>query len=103
MNDHEHFIVKPKTYAVVLLGLLLLTAITVSVAFVNIGPFNDVVAMSVACTKTLLVVLYFMHLRYSPHLTRLVAASGLLWFGILIVLLLSDFWTRGWLPIPQGW
>lgn len=103
MSTNEHHIVQPRTYAVILFALLLGTAITVSVAFLNLGPFNDVIAMTVACTKTLLVVLYFMHLRYSPNLTKLVAAAGFLWLGILIVLTISDFWTRGWLPVPQGW
>jgi len=103
MSANEHHIVQPKTYAAIFLALLLGTAITVSVAFLNLGPFNDLIAMTVACTKTLLVVLYFMHLRYSPNLTKLVAAAGFLWLGILIVLTIADFWTRGWLPVPQGW
>jgi len=103
MSQNEHHIVQPKTYAIIFMGLLFLTAITVSVAFLNLGPFNDLIAMSVACTKTLLVVLYFMHLRYSPNLTKLVAAAGFLWLAILIVLTIADFWTRGWLPVPQGW
>jgi cytochrome c oxidase subunit 4 len=102
-QEHGHHIVQPKTYAVILLALFLLTGITVSVAFVNIGPFNDLVAMSVACTKTLLVVLFFMHLRYSSKLTQLVAGAAFLWFAIMIVLLLSDFWSRNWIPAPQGW
>jgi cytochrome c oxidase subunit 4 len=94
----EH-IVSQKIYYVVFASLLLLTVITVQVAFIDLGPLNAVAALTIAVCKALLVALYFMHVRYSTRLTWVVVAGGLFWLGILIVLTLSDFLTRGWLPV----
>jgi cytochrome c oxidase subunit 4 len=89
-----------KTYAAVLVTLLALTVITTLVAFVDLGNFSVVVALAIAVTKMLLVALFFMHVRYSTKLTRLVIVGGLLWLAILLLLTLSDFFTRGWLGTP---
>lgn len=89
-----------KTYAVVLITLLALTVITTLVAFVDLGNFSVVVALAIAVTKMLLVALFFMHVRYSTKLTRLVIVGGLMWLAILLLLTLSDFFTRGWLGTP---
>lgn len=89
-----------KTYAAVLIALLALTVITTLVAFVDLGNFSVVVALAIAVTKMLLVALFFMHVRYSTKLTRLVIVGGLLWLAILLLLTLSDFFTRGWLGTP---
>ena len=89
-----------KTYAAVLITLLALTVITTLVAFVDLGDFSVVVALAIAVTKMLLVALFFMHVRYSTKLTRLVIVGGLLWLAILLLLTLSDFYTRGWLGTP---
>lgn len=74
--------------------------ITTLVAFVDLGDFSVVVALAIAVTKMLLVALFFMHVRYSTKLTRLVIVGGLLWLAILLLLTLSDFYTRGWLGTP---
>jgi cytochrome c oxidase subunit 4 len=87
---------RPRLYFTVFAALLVLTIVTVFVARINLGPFNVVVALSVAFVKALLVVLYFMHLRYGPRLTWIVAAGGLYWLGILLVLTMSDYLTREW-------
>jgi cytochrome c oxidase subunit IV len=97
--QHEH-IDSVKTYTLVLLALLTLTVLTTLVAFVDLGNFSVVVALVIAVTKMLLVALFFMHLRYSTLLTRLVILGGLMWLGILLLLTLSDFFTRGWLGVP---
>ena len=89
-----------KTYAAVLIALLALTVITTLVAFVDLGDFSVVAALAIAVTKMLLVALFFMHVRYSTKLTRLVIVGGLLWLAILLLLTLSDFFTRGWLGTP---
>jgi cytochrome c oxidase subunit 4 len=89
-----------KTYVGVLLALLILTGLTTEVAYVDLGPFSVVVALTIAVIKMLLVALFFMHLRHSNQLTKLVVAGGLMWLGILLVLTLSDFATRGWLGVP---
>jgi len=91
----EH-IVPIKTYTIVLLALLVLTATTCAVSFIDMGKMNAVVAVAIAFAKASLVALIFMHLRYSRRLMWVVAASGLFWLGILIALTMSDYLTRGW-------
>ncbi len=92
-----------KSYVLIFLALLALTALTTGVAFIDLGPFNTVVALAIAGFKMLLVVLFFMHILYSRNLTKIVAAAGLLWLMILLTLTMSDFATRGWTPAPSGW
>lgn len=92
----------PKTYTMVFLALLALTGITTAVAYVDLGPFSVVVALAIAVIKMLLVALFFMHLRHSTVLTRIVVAGGLLWLAILITLSMSDFISREWLNKVSG-
>jgi len=89
-----------KIYAVVWITLLLLTAATTAVAYVDLGAFSVVAALTIAVVKMLLVALFFMHLRHSTHLTRLVVAGGLIWLMILLLLSFADFSTRGWTGVP---
>ena len=91
----EH-IVPIKTYTIVLVALLVLTATTCAVSFIDMGKMNAVVAVAIAFAKASLVALIFMHLRYSRRLMWVVAAAGLFWLGILIALTMSDYLTRGW-------
>jgi len=97
MTDHIDSI---RTYTLVLLALLVLTAATTLVAFVDLGAFSVVVALAIAVCKMLLVALFFMHVRHSTKLTKLVVLGGLLWLVILLMLTLSDFTTRGWIGVP---
>jgi cytochrome c oxidase subunit 4 len=76
-----------------LLGLL---ALTIGAAYVDLGPFNTIVAMSISVAKGLLIVLFFMHVRGSGRLIWIAAATGFFWLGIMLVLAMSDFATRGW-------
>jgi cytochrome c oxidase subunit IV len=94
MSEHADAV---KIYTFVFIGLLVLTGVTTAVAYVDLGPFSVVVALAIAVVKMLLVALFFMHLRHSTVLTRLVVAGGLLWLGILIGLSMSDFASRSWL------
>ena len=89
-----------KTYSLVFLGLIAATVATTGVAFVDLGPFSVVVALAIAVFKMLLVALFFMHVRHSDKLTRLVVIGGLLWLGILIFFTLADFVTRGVVGVP---
>lgn len=75
---------------------MVLTAVTVAVAYYDLGPLNTIVALSIAVTKAALVILYFMHVRYSPSLTKLVVASSFLWLAILLSITMSDYISRGW-------
>ena len=97
MSEHVDSV---KTYALVFAALIVLTVATTAVAFVDLGPFSVVVALLIAVCKMLLVALFFMHVRHSSHLTRLVMLGALLWLAILIFFTLSDFATRGWLGVP---
>jgi cytochrome c oxidase subunit IV len=97
MSDHTHPIDSIKTYTVIFLALIVLTFVTTGVAYIDLGAFSVVVALAIACVKMLLVALWFMHVRHSPRLTKLVLAGGLLWFAILIAFTLSDIMTRGWI------
>jgi cytochrome c oxidase subunit 4 len=88
-----------KTYAIVWIVLLILTAVTTEVAYIDLGAFSVVVALTIAVCKMLLVALFFMHVRHSTKLTKLVVLGGLLWLLILISLTLTDFATRSWIGV----
>ena len=92
----------PRLYVGIFLALMIFTALTVWVAFFDLGAFNTVVALIIAITKATLVVLYFMHVRYSSGLTALVVMSGVFWLAVMIVFTMSDVVSRGWLGFPGG-
>lgn len=94
-GETEHVVPVP-VYVAIFGVLLVLTATTTAVAFVDLGPWNTVVALGIAVVKATLVALFFMHLKYSPLLNRTVVFGGLFWLAILIGLTLTDFATRGW-------
>ena len=88
-------ITPPKTYVLIWAGLLFLLLLTWGITQVNLGSLNIVAALIIAVTKMLLVVLFFMHVRYSTRLTWLFVAAGFIWLLIMIDLTLSDYLTRG--------
>jgi cytochrome c oxidase subunit 4 len=92
-----------RTYFLIFAALLGLTALTTYAATVDLGPLNTVVALLIAMCKGSLVALFFMHLRWSSRLMHIVAAAALFWLAILLALTLSDYRTRQWTPVPQGW
>ena len=101
MSAHEQtHIDSVGTYVKILLALLVLTGLTTGVAYIDLGVFSTVVALSIAVVKMLLVALFFMHVRHSTKLTKLVVAGGLLWLMILLVLTMTDFATRGMIGVP---
>lgn len=93
MSEH---IVSRGIYAGIGATLLLFTGITYYVATLDLGPFNVVVALTIATFKASLVVLYFMHARYSPRRTQLVIIAGFFWLALLLGMTLSDYLTRAW-------
>jgi cytochrome c oxidase subunit 4 len=99
MSEH---IVSKKVYYVIFAALMVLTALTVFAANIDLGSekINTLVALAIAVTKALLVVLYFMHVRYSSRLTWIVVAGGFLWLFIMVGLTLSDYLTRGFFASP---
>ena len=89
--------VAPKSmYYAVFAALMVGTALTVLVAFYDLGPLNNVLMLGIAMTKALLVILFFMHVRWGTRLTWVVAASGFFWLLILFGLTMQDYLTRGW-------
>jgi cytochrome c oxidase subunit IV len=93
----EH-VVPIRIYVIIFATLLVLTAVTTAVAYVNLGPLNVVVMLLIAFFKATLVILYFMHVRFTSRLTQVAAASGFAWLAILIGLTLSDVLTRAIVP-----
>ncbi len=98
-----HHVVPQKIYLLVFATLILLTLVTVDVAFYDLGLLNLYVALAIAVTKATIVILYFMHVKYSSRLVWVFVGSGFFWLAILLALTLSDFFTRGWSPLPSGW
>jgi cytochrome c oxidase subunit 4 len=119
MRDH---IVPTRVYYTIFVILMVCTGLTVATAFLDLGGFalahmpslfyrladgatviaiagglNVIAALAIATFKAVLVVLYFMHVRYSTRLTWAVVVAGVFWLGILLVLTFSDYLTRSWL------
>lgn len=97
MSEH---IVQLKVYVSIFLALLVGTALTVWAGLHDFpGQLNVIIALTIAVIKATLVVLYFMHMRYSSRLIWVVFTSALFWLAILFALTFSDYWTRGWFPV----
>lgn len=95
-EDESLHIVKPSLYVAIFLTLLALTAATTAISFVDLGVFNAVIALAIACLKASLVVLFFMHLHYSSRLLKLTVAAGLFTFCLLLSLTMTDYISRAW-------
>jgi cytochrome c oxidase subunit IV len=98
-----HHVVPVRTYVLVFVALIALTALTTAVAYKDLGVMNTVVALAIAVVKMLLVILFFMHVRHSEGLTKIVILAGFFWLAILLTLTLADVHTRAWTPVPSGW
>lgn len=93
MSEH---IVSPKLYVTIWIILLIFTGLTTWVAFFDLGILNPIIALAIAVTKASLVVLFFMHVKYSPKMIALVIGCGLFFLSILMVLTTSDYISRAW-------
>jgi len=96
MEESQHHIVSPVIYIIIGGSLLVLTGLTVGAAFLELGIFNPIVALLIACIKAILVVLFFMHVKYSSKLTKLTVFCGIFTFLTLIGMTLSDYISRAW-------
>ncbi|MGE0127413.1 MAG: cytochrome C oxidase subunit IV family protein [Blastocatellales bacterium] len=96
----EH-IVPRTTYLTIFAVLITLTAVSVFVAYLDLGRMNVVAALIIAAIKALLIALYFMHIRYSARLTQVVVVGGVFWLMIMFALTMSDYLTRGWLSYSR--
>lgn len=97
----QHIVARPLYYGV-FASLMGLTLLTVGIAFLDLGFLNTIIALTIAVAKALLVLLFFMHLRYSSGLIWVVVGAGVFWLLLLITITLSDYLTRGWLPVSSG-
>lgn len=93
-SEHSEHIVSPKIYLTIFLALIVGTSLTTWAAFQDFGRFNIVIALFIATAKATLVVLYFMHARYSPKRTQLVIVCAIFWLAIMLTLTLADYQTR---------
>ena len=89
-------VVPKRTYYAIFATLLVLTYVTVQISVFDLGPLNTIAALAIAGFKAVLVVLFFMHVKYSTRLTKLAVVAGLYWLLILMALTLSDYMTRSW-------
>ena len=95
--------ISPKsTYYAVFGALMVLTAITVGVAFIHLGTMNFPVALGIAIFKATLVILFFMHVKYSSRLTKMIVGIAFFFLGILLLLTLTDYGSRGWYASSRG-
>ena len=92
----EHHIVTPFIYMLVFGTLLLFTALTVVAAYLDLGIFNPVVALAIASFKAVVVILFFMHVKYQSKLVKLTVSAGFFTFLVLITMTLSDYISRAW-------
>lgn len=95
-THHEDHIVTPKVYLIIGTCLLILTASTAAISYVDLGVFNAVVALAIACLKGSLVVLFFMHIKYSSKLTKLTVGAGFFTFLVLLTMTMTDYISRAW-------
>ena len=107
MNDEQdqihHHISPISTYIKVFATLMVLTIITVYIATVDLGLMNTFVAVTIAVIKATVVVLWFMHLKYSAKITWVAAGAGFIWLVVMLALTMSDVLSRSWIPYPDSW
>lgn len=92
-------IVQPKVYVRTCVALLALLALTWTIAYVDLGPFNLIFALAVAVAKAIVIALFFMHIKGSSRVLHLAAVAGIIWLLFLLSLTLGDYATRGWVPL----
>ena len=92
----EHHIVTPIQYGMVFATLLVGTGLTVVAAYFDMGPLNPIIALAIACFKAVIVILFFMHVKFQSRLIKMTVASGFFTFLILITMTMSDYISRAW-------
>jgi cytochrome c oxidase subunit 4 len=102
-NGHTHGHISPIGVYLAIFGALMVgTGLTVFAAFIDLGVFNFTVALTIAVVKATLVILFFMHVKYSSHLTKLTVAVGIFFLIILLALTMVDYMSRGFLTMPPS-
>ena len=99
-GHYEHHLVSPKVYITIFLTLMVCTGLTVAAAEIDLNHIfpglNIIVALTIAVFKASLVVLFFMHGKYSPGRTQLVIIASVFWLAIMLFMTMSDYATRRW-------
>ena len=96
-------IVSKGTYFIVWIALLVLLAATVALSYVHLGELNVIATLAIAAIKAIMIILYFMHVRYGPRLVWVFVGAGFFWLAILFALALGDYYTRIYMPMPTNW
>lgn len=93
-------VVSRRTYVFTWIALLVLALLTTLIGMLNLGPFNMIIAITIATLKASLIAAFFMHALYEGKVVRIILAGGVIWFLIMVTLTLSDYESRGWLAWP---
>jgi cytochrome c oxidase subunit 4 len=105
-QDHEHgsthHVVPIRTYLIIFISLMVLGALTIGAAFLNLGAFNNLIALAIAVTKAALIMAFFMHLKYSNKLTLVIGTMGFFWLLIFFAITIGDYMARGSIPGVMG-
>jgi cytochrome c oxidase subunit 4 len=96
-----HHVTPVRTYVLIWLALMILTAVTWQVALINLGELNIVAAVTIAVIKMTLVVAFFMHVRQAESLTKLYVFAGFFWLMILLTFFMMDYLSRSWQSVPK--
>lgn len=102
-KESPRHIVPVSVYVTVWVALLILTALTTGVAYIDLGVFNTVVALLIAGIKMMLVVLFFMHVKYITGMPRIVMVAAVFWLAIMMAFTVADEVSRGWTPFGHPW
>ena len=103
MSDHakhEQHIVPVPIYLGVFITLIVMTWVTAYVSTIDLGRWNIFVALAIAMFKASLVILFFMHVKYSSKLTKMIVGAGFFWLILLLFITMADIWTRSWMGVP---
>ena len=96
-HTHSNHVLPLSVYWGVFFALIIGTVLTVWTATIDLGKWNLPIALAIAVTKALFVILYFMHVKYSTKLTKLFVAAGFIWFLIMVLITMTGYSSRGWL------
>ena len=98
--NHEQHIVPKRVYFAVFAALIVLTWVTAYVSTIDLHRWNIFVALAIAFFKASLVILFFMHVKYSTKLTKMIVGAGFFWLILLLFITMVDIWTRDWMGVP---
>ncbi len=99
-SSSEHHIVPKRVYFLIFAALIVLTWVTALVSEIDLGRWNIFVALAIAIIKASLVILFFMHVKYSTRLTKFIVMCGFFWLSLLLFITMADLWTRSWMGVP---